>query len=191
MCLSWLAAISACVSFRNFRNFCFSFLFFNFRFSFSFFVFVFRFRFSFSFSAFRFLLSVFAFRFSLPFFVFRFFLIAPGILKESKYFIVDGTFETTEAKLVLTTILGSRDDIAVPAAYLLSNSKETDTYESFYRVSEHLAAFHSLTYSRSWCKRKAKGCLPQRGLLWISRKHSLRVSCVFSPMRLFAMISFI
>jgi hypothetical protein len=48
--------------------------------------------------------------------------------------VVDGTFKTTEAKLVLTTIFGYHDGIAIPSAYLLSDSSETDTYESFYRV---------------------------------------------------------
>lgn len=56
------------------------------------------------------------------------------ILTKSKYTIVDGTFETTECKLVLTTLLAMHEDIAIPCAYLLSNSKETDNYEAFYRV---------------------------------------------------------
>jgi hypothetical protein len=49
--------------------------------------------------------------------------------------VVDRTFKTTEAKLVLTTILGFHEGIEIPSVYLLSNSNETDTYESFYRVN--------------------------------------------------------
>lgn len=56
------------------------------------------------------------------------------LVKSSKYVICDGTFETTECKLVLTTILGYHEGIAIPCAYLLSNSKETDNYEAFYRT---------------------------------------------------------
>jgi hypothetical protein len=58
-----------------------------------------------------------------------------GILKASEYVVVDGTFKTTEANLVLTTILGFHEGIGIPCTYLLSNSNETDTYESYYRVS--------------------------------------------------------
>jgi hypothetical protein len=48
--------------------------------------------------------------------------------------VVDGTFKTTEAKLVLTTILGHHEGIAIPCAYLLGNSNDTDTYKKFYKV---------------------------------------------------------
>jgi hypothetical protein len=56
------------------------------------------------------------------------------LLTKSNYTIVDGTFNTTECKLVLTTLFGFHEDIAIPCAYLLSNSKETDNYEAFYKV---------------------------------------------------------
>ncbi len=52
----------------------------------------------------------------------------------SKHVIVDGTFDTTECKLVLTTILALHEDVGIPCAYLLSSSKETDNYEAFYTV---------------------------------------------------------
>lgn len=57
-----------------------------------------------------------------------------AMLNKSKYVICDGTFDTTECKLVLTSILAMHDEIAIPCAYLLSNSKETDNYEAFYKV---------------------------------------------------------
>lgn len=56
------------------------------------------------------------------------------LLTKSEYTIVDGTFNTTECKLVLTTLFGFHEGIAIPCAYLLSNSKETDNYEAFYKV---------------------------------------------------------
>lgn len=56
------------------------------------------------------------------------------ILNNSDYVVCDGTFNTTECKLVLTTLLGFHEGIAIPCAYLLSNSKETDNYEAFYRT---------------------------------------------------------
>jgi hypothetical protein len=57
-----------------------------------------------------------------------------SVLNKSKYVIVDGTFSTTECDLVLSTLLGFHEDIAIPCAYLLSNSKETKTYKAFYEV---------------------------------------------------------
>lgn len=57
-----------------------------------------------------------------------------SILTNSDYVICDGTFNTTECKLVLTTLFGFHEGVAIPCAYLLSNSKETDNYEAFYRV---------------------------------------------------------
>ena len=63
-----------------------------------------------------------------------------NILTKSKQVIVDGTFSTTECDLVLTTLLGFHDGVAVPSAYLLSNSRETKTYKTFYEV---LSVFNS------------------------------------------------
>jgi hypothetical protein len=57
-----------------------------------------------------------------------------NILTKSKHVIVDGTFSTTECDLVLTTLLGFHDGVAVPCAYLLSNLRETKTYKIFYEV---------------------------------------------------------
>ncbi len=61
------------------------------------------------------------------------------LLTKSKHVIVDGTFETTECKLVLTTMLAIHEDVAIPCAYLLSNSKETDNYEAYYKVCSILS----------------------------------------------------
>jgi hypothetical protein len=57
-----------------------------------------------------------------------------NLLSKSKYTIVDSTFDVSECKLLLTTLMGFHDGIALPCAYLLSNSQETHNYESFYRV---------------------------------------------------------
>lgn len=56
------------------------------------------------------------------------------ILAESKYAIVDGTFELVELKLVLTTVMGYHDGIAVPCAYYLSELKTRESYLLFFRV---------------------------------------------------------
>jgi hypothetical protein len=57
-----------------------------------------------------------------------------NILTKSKHVIVDGTFSTTECDLVLMMLLGFHNGVAVPSAYLLSNSRETKTYKTFYEV---------------------------------------------------------
>jgi hypothetical protein len=57
------------------------------------------------------------------------------VLAESQQTIVDGTFDLCEKKLVLTTIIGLKDNIAIPGVYLLSNSRETDNYEDYYKVN--------------------------------------------------------
>lgn len=56
------------------------------------------------------------------------------ILANSKYVIVDGTHETCKQKVTLTTLLGFKDDVALPCAYFLSKAKDTETYECFYEV---------------------------------------------------------
>jgi hypothetical protein len=58
-----------------------------------------------------------------------------NVLTKSKYVVVDGTFSTTECDLVLTTLLGFHEEVAIPCAYLLSYSKETKSYKAFYEVS--------------------------------------------------------
>lgn len=57
-----------------------------------------------------------------------------SVLKQSTEVFVDGTFQTTEGKLVLMILMGLVDEVAVPCAYLLSNSRETNTYKIFFEV---------------------------------------------------------
>jgi len=56
------------------------------------------------------------------------------VLARSSEVFIDSTFETTEGKLVLTVVLALLDGVAIPSAFFLSNSCETDTYEAFFRV---------------------------------------------------------
>jgi hypothetical protein len=56
------------------------------------------------------------------------------ILKECRIFLVDGTFRTTECGLVLTIVLGIHGGVAIPCAWMLSNSRTTTTYKKLYRV---------------------------------------------------------
>jgi hypothetical protein len=70
-----------------------------------------------------------------------------NVLTKSKYLLVDGTFSTTECDLVLTTLLGFHEEIAIPCAYLLSNSKETKSYKAFYEVSYISFAMYMVIYS--------------------------------------------
>jgi hypothetical protein len=58
-----------------------------------------------------------------------------SILKESETVFVDGTFRTTECNLVLTILMGLHDDVAIPCAFLLSDSRETSMYKSFFKVN--------------------------------------------------------
>jgi hypothetical protein len=70
-----------------------------------------------------------------------------SILKESETVFVDGTFRTTECKLVLTILMGLRDDIAIPCAFLLLDSRETSMYKSFFKVESFFFSpfsFHNL-----------------------------------------------
>jgi hypothetical protein len=57
-----------------------------------------------------------------------------GVLSGSKYVIVDGTFDLVEEKLVLTTLMGYHDGIAVPCAYYLSELKTHESYLLFFQV---------------------------------------------------------
>jgi hypothetical protein len=57
-----------------------------------------------------------------------------SLLKNGNVYFVDGTFRTTECKLILTIVLVLHDKVAVPAAYFLSNSRDTNTYKTFFDV---------------------------------------------------------
>jgi hypothetical protein len=56
------------------------------------------------------------------------------LMAKGETFFVGGTFDTTECKLVLTVLMTLVGEVAVPCAYLLSDSRETDTYETFFKV---------------------------------------------------------
>lgn len=56
------------------------------------------------------------------------------LLSESKYVIVDGTFDLVEEKLVLTTLMAYYDGIALPSAYFLSERKTQESYLQFFQV---------------------------------------------------------
>jgi hypothetical protein len=79
---------------------------------------------------------------------------AAGLMAKSEEFFLDGTFNTTECKLVLTILLALVDNVAIPCAYLLSNSPITKTYEWFFNVCIFFSfpfiifhlLFHSLFY---------------------------------------------
>lgn len=57
-----------------------------------------------------------------------------GILtkSDSRYVIRDGTFNTRVKYSLHLGLL--REGIGIPCAYMMSNSKETDNYETFYGV---------------------------------------------------------
>ncbi len=57
------------------------------------------------------------------------------VLAESKYAIVDRTFDLVEEKLVLTTLMGYHDGIAVPCTYYLAELKTHESYLLFFKVS--------------------------------------------------------
>ncbi len=61
-----------------------------------------------------------------------------NVLSNCKHTIIDGTFELCEKKLILTTVMAYRDGIAVPCAYLLSNSKEQENYKAFFEVIQQV-----------------------------------------------------
>jgi hypothetical protein len=56
------------------------------------------------------------------------------ILASSRYIIVDGTFDLVKDELVLTTLMGYHDDVAIPAAYLVSKHKTQPVYQTFFQV---------------------------------------------------------
>jgi hypothetical protein len=58
------------------------------------------------------------------------------LMKQSEVFFLDGTFDTTECKLVLMILMALTDNVAIPCAYLLFDSRETDTYEFFFTVNK-------------------------------------------------------
>lgn len=60
------------------------------------------------------------------------------VLGESKYAIVDGTFDLVEEKLVVTTLMGYHDEIAVPCAYYLAELKTHESYLVFFQVHPFL-----------------------------------------------------
>ncbi len=74
------------------------------------------------------------------------------LLSRSKATIVDGTFDTTECKLTLTTLFGIHDGQGIPCAYLLSNSKEMRNYKSYYEVTMPTIAYHIYLYILADCQ---------------------------------------
>ncbi len=56
------------------------------------------------------------------------------LLSHAKHVIADGTFDICEEKLILTTIMAYSEGVSIPAAYLLSNSKETENYKVYLMV---------------------------------------------------------
>jgi hypothetical protein len=59
------------------------------------------------------------------------------LLSNSDIVFLDGTFDTTEDKLILTVFLGMHDGVAIPGAFMLSKLRDTDTYTSFFEVLYH------------------------------------------------------
>lgn len=70
-----------------------------------------------------------------------------NILASSDYVIVDGTHGTCEQKMTLTTLMGFKDDVAIPCAYFLSKAKDTETYECFYQVRTHTLTVSAAIYT--------------------------------------------
>ena len=56
------------------------------------------------------------------------------VLAGSKYVILDGTFELVEGDLVLTTLMGYHEEIAIPCAYYLAELKTHESYLTFFQV---------------------------------------------------------
>lgn len=69
------------------------------------------------------------------------------ILMDSKYVIVDGTFDLVEGNLVLTTMMGYHDDIAIPCAYYLSELKTHNSYYDFFEVTCVCSLSHACLHS--------------------------------------------
>jgi hypothetical protein len=57
-----------------------------------------------------------------------------NLLSRSEILFLDGTFRTTECKLVLTILLGFYEGVAVPCAFFLSDLRDTLTYATFFQV---------------------------------------------------------
>jgi hypothetical protein len=57
-----------------------------------------------------------------------------GVLACNKYVIMDGTFELVEEKLVLTTLMGYHNGIAILCVYYLSELKTHESYLLFFQV---------------------------------------------------------
>jgi hypothetical protein len=88
-----------------------------------------------------------------------------SILNKSKSVIVDGTFSTTECDLVLLTLLGFHEGVAIPCTYLLSNSKEMKTYKAFYEVIFILSFLFIKYYFSQTIKDAAKGIMSPKAVL--------------------------
>ncbi len=56
------------------------------------------------------------------------------VLARAKHFIVDGTFDLCEESLIVTTIMAYQHGVAIPCAWLLSDSKERENYKKFFEV---------------------------------------------------------
>jgi hypothetical protein len=57
-----------------------------------------------------------------------------SVLAGSNYVIVDSTFDLVEEKLVLTTLMGYHNSIAIPSAYYLSDLKTHESYLKYFQV---------------------------------------------------------
>lgn len=57
-----------------------------------------------------------------------------NLLKTAHDVYVDGTFNITEVKLVLTVLLVVLEKVAIPCAFLLANTRERWAYEKFFEV---------------------------------------------------------
>jgi hypothetical protein len=68
-----------------------------------------------------------------------------SMLANSKYVIVDDTFELVEMNLVLTMIMGYHDGIAILCVYYLSELKTHKSYLLFFQVSSLLSFYVCLS----------------------------------------------
>ena len=57
-----------------------------------------------------------------------------SLLKTASDVYLDGTFNITETKLILTVLLVVSEGVAIPCTYLLSNTREGWTYKHFFEV---------------------------------------------------------
>jgi hypothetical protein len=69
------------------------------------------------------------------------------ILAKSHYVIVNGTFSTTERKMVLTTILGFHDGVPISCVYFLSELRDTKSYKYFFEVLLSILSFFCIAYT--------------------------------------------